>query len=75
MLSTKIYYLYKVSTNKTMYLCDITDQMTQLKSDIKCLIITRSDSRMITRSDYKNAVAAKLYNDVITDLIYDNKLL
>ena len=50
-----------------MCLCDITDQITQLKSDVKHL--------MITRSGYKIAIAAKSYNDVITDLIHDDNII
>ena len=51
-LSTEIYHLYKVSTNKNENLCNVTDQVTQLKSDVKHLIITRSDIRIIIRSNY-----------------------
>ena len=65
--STKIHYLYKVSANKTVCMCNITDQMTQLNLDIKYLIVTKSN--------YKNAVAAKLYNNVVTDLVHYNDII
>ena len=67
MSSIKIYHLYKVSANKTAHLCDVTDQITQLKSDVKCL--------MITKSDYKNAITAKSYNNIVINLIYNDDVI
>ena len=53
---TEIYHSCEMSTKITVCLCDIANQATQLKSDIRVLIITRSD--------YKRVVKSKLYKEV-----------
>ena len=54
---TEIHCSYEVSTKLTAHLCDIVNQTTQLKSDVRVLIITRSDCERVNKS--------KLYKEVI----------
>ena len=37
---TEIHHLYKVSARVTVCLCDVANQTTQLKSDVRVLIVT-----------------------------------
>ena len=44
---TEIHYSYKVSAKINVHLCDIANQTTQLKSDVRVLMITRSDCERV----------------------------
>ena len=54
---TEIFHLYEVSAKVTVHLCDVANQTTQLKSDVRV--------SMITKSDCERVVKSKLYKEVI----------
>ena len=60
---TEIHHLYEVSTKITACLCDVANQTTQLKSDVRV--------SMITRSDCKRVVKFKLYKEVTWELVQE----
>ena len=60
---TEIHHLYEVSAKITAHLCDIVNQATQLKSDVRVL--------MITRSNCKRVVESKLYKEVTCELVQE----
>ena len=54
---TMIHYLYEVSTKVTACLCDVANQATQLKSDVRVLMITRSGCERVFKSkSYKEVI-------------------
>ena len=57
---TEIHHLYKMSTKITVCLCDVTNQTTQLKSDIRVLMITRSDCKRVVKSESYKEVTYEL---------------
>ena len=48
---TEIHHLYKVSTKIIVFLCDVVNQTTQLKSDVRVSMITRSDFERVLKSE------------------------
>ena len=60
---TEIHHLYKMSAKITACLCDVANQATQLKSDIRV--------SMITRSDCKRVVKSKSYKEVTHELVQE----
>ena len=57
---TEIHYLYKMSAKVTVHLCDITNQITQLKSDVRVLMTTRSDCERVVESESYKEVTCEL---------------
>ena len=54
---TEIQYLYEVSAKVTACLCDVINQATQLKSDVRVSMITRSHcERVIKSKSYKEVI-------------------
>ena len=60
---TEIHHLYKTSAKVTVSLCDVANQTTQLKSDVKV--------SMITKSDCKRVIEPKLYEEVTCELVQE----
>ena len=58
---TEIYHLYEVSTKIIVFLFDVINQTTQLKSDVRV--------SMITRSDCERVIKSKSYKEVTHELI------
>ena len=60
---TEIHYLYEVSAKVTAHLCDIVKQATQLKSDVRV--------SMATRSGCERVVKPELYKEVTWELVQE----
>ena len=57
---TEIYHLYKVSAKITACLCDVANQTTQLKSDVRVSMITRSGCERVVKSESHKEVTQEL---------------
>ena len=65
-LRTEIYYLYKISAKITVCLCSLANQTTQLKSDIKVLIVTKSNCKRVVKSKLYKEVTCELVQEIVT---------
>ena len=63
---TEIYFSYKVSTKITACLCDIVNQATQLKLDIRVLITTKSGCKRVVKTKLYKEVTHKLVQEIVT---------
>ena len=63
---TEIYCSCEVSTKITAHLCDIANQITQLKSDVRVLMITKSDCKRVFKSESYKEVTCELMQEMIT---------
>ena len=63
---TEIHCLYEVSAKVTVCLCSVANQVTQLKSDIRVLIVTRSDCKRVVESESYKEVTCELVQEMAT---------
>ena len=63
---TEIHYLHEMSAKITVCLYDIANQATQLKLDIRVLMITRSDCKRVVKSESYKEVTCKLVQEIVT---------
>ena len=63
---TKIYHSYKMSAKTTVHLCDIVNHATQLKSDVRVLMITRSSCKRVVKSKSYKEVTHELVQEIVT---------
>ena len=63
---TEIHCLYEASTKITPHLCNIANQITQLKSDVRVSMITRSDCKRVVESESYKEVTCELVQEIIT---------
>ena len=63
---TEIYHLYKVSAKVTVCLCDVANQTTQLKSDVRVLITTKSGCERVVKSKLYKEFTCELVQEMIT---------
>ena len=63
---TEIHHLYEVSAKVTVCLCDVANQATQLKSDIRVLMTTRSGCERVIKSESYKEVTCELVQEMAT---------